>query len=81
MNNIAAGNFVDSETGEALNDVEKVLNNLGISLRTISGEFRNSGEVLDEVGKRWEEFDNIEQHAIATAMAGKCVPVCTEMCT
>lgn len=81
MNNVAAGNFVDEETGESLNDVETVLNELGIKLRDVSGEFRNSGEVLDEVAGRWESFDSVSQHAIATAFAGKWVPVCTEMCT
>lgn len=70
MNNVAAGNFVDDETGESLNDVEKVLGELGIALRDTNGLFRNSSDILDEVGQRWESFDNVQQHAIATAMAG-----------
>lgn len=57
MNNVAAGNFIDEETGESLNDVETVLNELGIELRDVNGEFRNSGEVLDEVAERWNTFD------------------------
>ena len=80
MNNVKAEKFVDDETGESLNDVEKVLGELNISLRDSNGLFRNSGEVLDEVGQKWETFDNVQQHAIATAFAGKRVPVCTEMC-
>lgn len=70
MNNVAAGKFVDDETGEALNDVETVLNELGIALRDTNGLFRDSGEVLDEVAGRWNSFDNTAQHAIATAFAG-----------
>ena len=70
MNNVAAGKFVDDETGESLNDVETVLNELKISLRDTNGEFRNSGEVLDEVASRWNSFDSTAQHAIATAFAG-----------
>ena len=70
MNNVKAGKFVDDESGEALNDVEKTLGELGIALRDANGLFRDSGNVLDEVGRRWEEFDNVQQHAIATAMAG-----------
>lgn len=70
MNNVAAGNFVDAETGESLNDVETVLNELGIVLRDTNGQFRTSSEVLDEVASRWETFDSVQQHAIATAMAG-----------
>ena len=70
MNNVKAGKFVDDETGEELNDVEKTLGKLGISLRDTNGLFRNSGEVLDEVAARWKSFDNVSQHAIATAFAG-----------
>lgn len=70
MNNVAAGNFVDEETGESLNDVETVLNKLGIALRDVNGEFRDSDDVLDEVASKWETFDSVAQHAIATAFAG-----------
>lgn len=70
MNQVAAGNFVDEETGESLNDVETVLTELGISLRDANGIFRSSGDVLDEVASKWENFDNVEKHAIATAFAG-----------
>ena len=70
MNNIKAGKFIDDETGEALNDVEAVLNKLKISLRDTNGQFRNSSEVLDEVAERWSTFDDEAQHAIATAFAG-----------
>lgn len=69
MGNIKVGNFV-SDDGEALNDVEKVLNSLGISLRDSNGLFRDFGDVLDEVGQRWKTYDNVQQHAIATAFAG-----------
>ena len=70
MNSVKAGKFVDDETGESLNDVETVLGKLDISLRNVNGTFRDSDEVLDEVGSRWNEFDNVQQHAIATAFAG-----------
>lgn len=70
MNNVAAGKFVDEETGESLNDVETTLNKLQISLRDSNGAFRNSGEVLDEVASRWASLDNVARHAIATAFAG-----------
>lgn len=69
MGNIKVGNFT-SDDGEDLNDVEKVVNSLGISLRGTDGLFRDFGEVLDEVGNKWENFNNVQQHAIATAFAG-----------
>lgn len=80
MGSISAGNFTDAETGESFNDVEIVLNRLGISLRAQNGEFKNFSDVLDEVAEDWENYSNVQQHAIATAFAGKLVPVRTEMC-
>lgn len=70
MGNVKAGKFVDDETGEALNDVEKVLSSIGISMRNDEGTFRNFSAVLDEIAAKWETYDNIQQHAIATAIAG-----------
>lgn len=70
MNNVKVGKFVDDETGEDLNDVEKVLGELGIKLRDDNELFRDAADVLDEVGNRWDEFNNVQQRAIATAMAG-----------
>ena len=37
------------EDGTALNDVEKSLKNVGVSLTDESGQFRNMGDVLDEL--------------------------------
>lgn len=70
MGNVKAGRFVDDETGESLNDVEKVLGKLGISLRERNGDFRNFGVVLDEVGQKWNSYSNVQQRALATAFAG-----------
>lgn len=70
MGNIKAGKFVDGETGESLSDVEKVLGGAGIKLRISETEFRNFGEVLDEVARKWSSFDDVTQHAVATALAG-----------
>lgn len=69
MGNIKVGKFVD-EDGESLNDVETVLGELGIKLRTSSGEFRDFSSVLDEVGERWNGYNDVQKHAIATAVAG-----------
>lgn len=69
MGKVQSGADVDDE-GESLNDVENVLRSLDISLRNSEGSFRNFGEVLDEVGAKWESYDNVVQHQIATAFAG-----------
>ncbi len=70
MNQIKAGKFVDLETGESLNDTEKVLNNVGISMRNANNEFISSEKILDEVGAKWKGFDSTTQRAVATAIAG-----------
>ena len=70
MNNVKIGKFVDDETGESLNDVEATLKSVGISLRDDNEQFRNSSDVLDEVGAKWQNFDSVAKHAIATAFAG-----------
>ncbi len=70
MNQIKAGKFIDAETGEALNDVEKVLNKVGIAMRDANGEFISSEKIIDDVGSKWESFDSTTQRAVATAMAG-----------
>ena len=70
MGNVKAGKFVDDETGESLNDVEKVLGELGVSLRDDKESFRNFGDVLDEVAKKWEAYTPVQKRALATAFAG-----------
>lgn len=69
MGNVKAGKFVkDSE--DDVNDVESVLGKLGIKLRDEQGNFRNFGTVIDEVGSKWKSYSNLEQNAVATAIAG-----------
>lgn len=70
MGNVKAGKLVDDETGDSLNDVESVLGSLGVSLRDNKNQFRDFSDVLDEVAKNWDNYDNVQQHALATAFAG-----------
>lgn len=70
MNQIKAGKFVDLETGESLNDTEKVLTKVGIAMRDANGQFFSSEKIMDEVGAKWNSFDTVTQRAVATAMAG-----------
>lgn len=70
MGNVKAGKLVDDETGDSLNDVESVLGSLGVSLRDNKNQFRDFSTVLDEVAQNWDNYDNVQQHALATAFAG-----------
>lgn len=70
MGNIKAGRLSDPETGEDLSDVETTLKGAGIQLRDSESEFRNFGDVLDEVAGKWNSFSDVTQRAIASAFAG-----------
>lgn len=77
--NVKAGAFVnmgESDTGddlENINDIEKVLRRVGISIRTNTMEFKKIDEVLNELGDSWSTYTTVEKNAIATAFAGKIV--------
>lgn len=73
--NVKAGVFAGMEedgedTSESLNDVEKVLNAIGIQIRSTSTEMRGFDEVLDDLAEKWDNLNDVEQNAVATAMAG-----------
>lgn len=67
---LKAGRLSDPETDEDLSDVEATLRGLGIQLRDSESEFRNFGEVLNEVAGGWNNYTSVQQRAIATAFAG-----------
>ena len=52
------------------NDVESVLGKVGIKLRDSQGQFRNFGDVLDEIGAKWKSYNSVEQNALTTSIAG-----------
>lgn len=71
--NVKAGQFTDLETGEAdkaLNDTEKVLKTLGISIRDSKMEFRDFSDVLDELADKWVTLSSVEKSAVAVSLAG-----------
>lgn len=75
--NVKAGAYnklnIDSESGdtdEKLNDVERVLTKMGISIRKTNLEFKDFDEVLDEIADKWQTMDNVSKKAIANSFAG-----------
>lgn len=70
MGNIKAGNLEDPESGEILSDVESSLSSVGIQLRSANNQFRDFDDVLSEVAADWDNYSNVQQHAIAVAFAG-----------
>ena len=70
MENIKLGKlFEDDPT--TLNDVEKALSLVNIQLRDSENSFRPLGDVMDEISTKWATMDEIEQSAVANAIAGK----------
>ena len=70
MGNIKAGLLEDPESGESLNNVESALSGVGIKLRDSSDQFRNFGDVLNDIASRWNTYSNVEQRAIGVALGG-----------
>ena len=78
--NIKAGKFQATEAEkmsdtyseeefENLNDVAKVLGTIGISIQE-GNDFKGFQEVFDEIIAKWEDLNEIQKNAIATAVAG-----------
>jgi TP901 family phage tail tape measure protein len=71
MGNIKLARLKDYQNnGEDLSNVETVLSGLGIKLRDSVDQFRNFGDVLDEVATKWGSFSDVSQRALASAFAG-----------
>ena len=66
---VTLGEEID-EQGEALSNVEKTLNKYGILIRDARGQFRDFGDVLDEINSKWKDLGNTQRSDIATQIAG-----------
>ena len=63
--------LIDSEGEElSLNKVDKALQSVGITLQDAQGQFRNFGDVIQELSSIWNTLDSNTQRYIATVMAG-----------
>lgn len=60
----------DAEDGVAINDVEQALDKANVKLRDSENQFRDFGDVLDDLGERWQGLDRNTQMYIANAIAG-----------
>ena len=73
MSNIKAGNLelIDEDgTTQTLSDVETVFANIGVPLRDSANEFRNFGDVLDEVAAKWSNLSSVQQAAVSQSLGG-----------
>ena len=58
------------EEGSEINKVDKALKSVGISLTDANHEVRDLGEVIDELGGKWENLTRSQKAYLATAIAG-----------
>lgn len=73
MSDIKAGKFklIDEDgTEETLSDVEQTLANVGIDLRKTVNEYNNYGEVLDNLARKWDALNQVQQNSLVKAFAG-----------
>lgn len=61
--------FVE-EDGTSVNQVAKALDAVNIRLMDSTGNFRNFGTVMDELGAKWGTLDNRQKAYLATTVAG-----------
>lgn len=70
MQSVAAGAETDEE-GNSINDVEEVLNKLGIRLRETNDTFRDMSDVLDDIAAKWDTLSDAQRNQISNSIAGK----------
>ena len=77
MGSVKAGTFLSedleseyTDISTYVNDVEKVLSKVGIRLRDTNKDFRDAQDVLDDVAKAWDTYDDLTKQSLATAIAG-----------
>lgn len=66
----------NQEEYESLNDIEKVLGMVGIKYRKTATELRNFDEVFNEIGTKFNSWDQVKQNAVAGTIAGNQKTLC-----
>lgn len=69
MSTIAAGG-TDEEDGATLTSYTDKMNKLGINVLDANNQLRDMGDVIEEVGGKWDSFSKEQQIALAQVMAG-----------
>ena len=59
------------EDGIGLGQVSSSLEKIGVSVLTASGDLRKMGDIITDLGNKWQTMTNAEKTAIAQVVAGK----------
>lgn len=69
MSTISAGG-TDEEDGATLTSYTDKMNKLGVNVLDANNQLRDMGDVIEEVGGKWDTFSKEQQIALAQVMAG-----------
>ena len=61
------------EDWENLNDIETVLDSIGIKLRENATTYKETDELLAEIAEKWKTLNDVEKNAVTTAIAGDII--------
>ena len=59
------------EFGVSLGDITSQMKSMGVSILDETGSMRDMGDVIEEVGQKWQGWSREQKQAAAIAMAGK----------
>lgn len=59
------------EDGLELGTVSKQLKSIGVDILDVNGDLREMGQVVEEIGEKWQGWTTAQQTAVAQAIAGK----------
>lgn len=69
LTNVKLGKLFEEDPA-TLSDVEKALSLVNIKIRDTETSFRPMGDVIDEIASKWNTMNEVEQSAVANAIAG-----------
>lgn len=55
---------------ESINNVERMLKTVGMSIRTSKGDFKEVTEIINELVDNWDKFNDVQKNSIAFNIAG-----------
>lgn len=61
----------DQDDGTTLNKYSQALANVGINIKTVTGDVKDMDVILDEMGSKWNTLAKDQQLALAQTVAGK----------
>lgn len=71
--------MTDDSGSYSYNKVDEALQSIGVSLKEDNGDFRNFGDVILDISKKWNTLSQAQQKYIATQAAGsrrnECCPL------